>query len=254
MATTFRRSLNGYSRKEVDEYIGHLREELDKLRESSEEMSRQIHEQGEEIARYKEQERYIAGTLLDAQNRAVEIEQRAQENYDQSIAQLAEDSKAWEARIQKNKDRLIQLDEMLESFLTSVRDELTVTTGSEKWKNRLEDPEKKLLEEKEEPEQKSEESPVQKEEAPSPEQPAVDPEVDGDIHNLYWRLKHLEEGEEVPRRNVNPAAKKPEEKTEPEKKAEAGQDDIYRPAANEQQRLTSILNELGIYPQTEDEE
>ena len=245
MAATFRRGLNGYNRKEVDEYIAQLRDEIEKLRESSDEMSQQIHEQSEEIAKYKEQERYIAGTLLDAQNRAVEIEQRAQENYDQSIIKLAEDSKVWETKIQQNKDRLIQLDQMLESFLSSVRAELTSTTGSEKWKNQVEDAERKLLEEKE-PKQEKE---AQKAEAPKPETPAVEPEVDGDIHSLYWRLKHLEEGEDVPRRNVNPAAKNAEPERTAAKRSDTRNDDIYRPAATEQEKLTNILTELGIFPE-----
>ena len=245
MAATFRRVLNGYNRKEVDEYISQLREEMEKLRESSDEMSRQIHEQSEEIARYKEQERYIAGTLLDAQNRAVEIEQRAQENYDQSILKLAEDSKAWEARIQSNRDRLIPLDQMLESFLSSVRSELTTATGSDKWKNQIDENEKKLLEEKEQPGTPEETGA----EAPQTGTPAVEPEVDGDIHSLYWRLKHLEEGEDVPRRNVNPAAARKTEEKRDSRKAAGQNDEIYMPAANEQEKLTSILNELGIFPE-----
>ena len=147
MTATFRRTPFGYSRAEVDEYISQLRAEIDALRESTQTLSAQVQEQKQQIDKYRDQERYISGALLDAQNRAVQIEQRAQENYDRCIMRLAEDSKVWEDRIQKNKERLLALDEMLVSFLSGVKAEMGAarSDATGEWKSVLEEADRAAL-------------------------------------------------------------------------------------------------------------
>lgn len=275
MTASFRRSPFGYARAEVDEYIGQLRGEIDALREQTHSLEEQIAQQKKQIEEYRAQERYISGALLDAQNRAVQIEQRAQENYDRAIMRLAEDSKIWEDRIQKNKERLIALDNMIESFLSGVKAEMGAAhaDSGEDWKSALEEADRIMLaaqtvrpggEEKKDDADVKDAIVTAKETGEVPEEnrgtPVRAPQVDGDIHNLYWRLKHLEDGDTPPRQTVDPredakkgGAKPAEEKTDaPETAANKADKEMYMPAQNEQERLTSILSELGILPADEE--
>ncbi|MBP3371005.1 MAG: DivIVA domain-containing protein [Clostridia bacterium] len=261
MTATFRRAAFGYSKQEVDEYIAQLRTEIDTLRAQTETMQSQLDEQKEQIEKYRDQERYISGALLDAQNRAVEIEQKAQENYDRAIMRLAEDSKLWEDRIAQNRERLIALDTVIENFLSNIRAEVGAArskTGDD-WKTTLEEADRILLaqaSESSKEEEKAEESVAQAVEVPVevPEEdrggePAVDPQVDSDIHSLYWRLKNLQQGNQPPKKTVDPRTEKKEEPVEAaveQPKAEPEKRDMYMPAKTEQDRLTSVLSELGI--------
>lgn len=276
MTATFRRTPFGYSRAEVDEYISQLRAEIDALRESTQTLSAQVQEQKQQIDKYRDQERYISGALLDAQNRAVQIEQRAQENYDRCIMRLAEDSKVWEDRIQKNKERLLALDEMLVSFLSGVKAEMGAArsdaTGD--WKSVLEEADRAALTQAQDQmpdkteaapaavSQPQADEPVPQDDAVAPQdrgEPAQEPQVDSDIHSLYWRLKHLQQGDQPHKPTVNPRKKEDEalqadmhaDMQEEKKQTAAAQskEGMYMPAQNEQERLTSILNELGILPE-----
>lgn len=263
MTATFRRAAFGYSKTEVDEYITQLRSEIDTLRAQTETMQAQLDEQKEQIEKYRDQERFISGTLLDAQNRAVEIEQKAQENYDRAIMRLADDSKLWEERIEQNRERLIALDTVIENFLSNIRAEVGAArskTGDD-WKTTLEEADRILLaqaseqsaqEKKEETKEETPEEetiPAQVPEEDRGEEPAVDPQVDSDIHSLYWRLKNLQQGEQPQKRTMDPRAQKKEEPAKApvaEEKTEPAKRDVYMPAKNEQERLTSVLSELGI--------
>lgn len=261
MTATFRRAAFGYSKAEVDEYITQLRGEIDTLRAQTESMQSQLDEQKQQIDKYREQERYISGALLDAQNRAVEIEQKAQENYDRTIMRLADDSKLWEDRIAQNRERLIALDTVIENFLSNIRAEVGAARSKtgEDWKTTLEEADRILLAQA--AESKKEEAPegedvsdvteaeVLPAEVPQEDrgEPAVDPQVDGDIHSLYWRLKNLQQGNQPAKRTVDPRAEKAEEKpAEPAKAEQEEKRDVYIPAKTEQDRLTSVLSELGI--------
>ena len=274
MTASFRRSPFGYARAEVDEYIGQLRGEIDALREQTHSLEEQIAQQKKQIEEYRAQERYISGALLDAQNRAVQIEQKAQENYDRAIMRLAEDSKIWEDRIQKNKERLIALDNMIESFLSGVKAEMGAAhaDSGEDWKSALEEADRIMLaaqttrsgdEEKKDDAAAAAKDAVgpAREKGEVPEEnrgtPVRAPQVDGDIHNLYWRLKHLEDGDAAPRQTFDPRADAKKDSAESaEEKTDAPQEtankEMYMPAQNEQERLTSNLSELGILP-AEDE-
>ena len=261
MTATFRRAALGYSKVEVDEYIAQLRQEIDILREQTETMQSQLDEQKQQIDKYREQERYISGALLDAQNRAVEIEQKAQENYDRAIMRLAEDSKLWEDRIAQNRERLIALDTVIENFLSNIRAEVGAARSKtgEDWKTTLEEADRILLaqaSEKTEEEDGEEDASDAAEQESLPAQvpqedrgePAVDPQVDGDIHSLYWRLKNLQQGNQPPKRTVDPRVQEKAEEAAEQKRETSAQysGDVYMPAKNEQDRLTSVLSELGI--------
>ena len=268
MTATFRRAAFGYSKTEVDEYITQLRTEIDTLRAQTESMQAQLDDQKQQIEKYRDQERYISGALLDAQNRAVEIEQKAQENYDRAIMRLAEDSKLWEDRIAQNRERLIALDTVIENFLSNIRAEVGAARSKtgEDWKTTLEEADRILLAQA--TESKKEEVPegedvsdvteaeVLPAEVPAEdrgEEPAVDPQVDSDIHSLYWRLKNLQQGQQPPKKTVDPRAQAepapavevtPVEPVQAEKPAQ--KKDMYMPGKNEQDRLASVLSELGI--------
>ena len=258
MVATFRRTPLGYSKNEVDEYISQLRSELDALRIQTEELNARVTEQNALIERYRDQERHISGALLDAQTRAVEIEQRAQEQYDRTIMRLAEDSKAWEDRIVRNKEKLITLDNMIESFLSGVKAEIGAARADnpENWRNSLDDSDRILLnksreqmdaqsqedaDEDEDREPEAEPAVTEPEAEPVRGETAQEPEVDSDIHNLYWRLRNLEEGKtpEKPGRRERAASAQ-------EQKDEKGE--VYMPGQSEQNRLTEVLSELGILP------
>ncbi|MGI6003830.1 MAG: DivIVA domain-containing protein [Christensenellales bacterium] len=251
MAGGFRKWLFGYSQAEVDAHVSELQKNLDGQREAFEAQQKELQElrektqrQQEAIDKYREQERYITGALVQAQSHAVQLQQQADEDYEKVIARLQQQTAQWQQQIDANRGKLLELDravvELLQGFRTQLLD--TIRLSGE--------PVQSVLKAgADEPARVPDKS------LPEPQIPpgGVKPAVDEDMQKLYWKLHKLQSGEGLPDQVIVSDEEDALRQLdgEPAPPEESGESAAI--SQDEKKRLEALCRELGLLEGTDDE-
>ncbi|MGI6706490.1 MAG: DivIVA domain-containing protein [Clostridia bacterium] len=136
MKKAFGKSLIGYSKQDVEEYIKYLKddyeEELSRKRDRIIELNEEVRTLRDEMARLKEELEKYAGTekcisqvLIKAQAKALMIEEEGRRKYNLEMEKIDQEKKKWDAerksRIQLIKDLEDRAAHIIGIFLSDIR-------------------------------------------------------------------------------------------------------------------------------------
>jgi len=142
MIKQFSTSVFGYDKKQVDEYLeelindyeGELTKKKDRLLELAEEnyrLKQEVEDQNQQIAKFKEQEKYISRALIKAEQRAQAIIEEGHRKSLEEITQLKAEKEKWRDKFREVRNELLTFEQGLTEIMERFRDEINYYAAKE---------------------------------------------------------------------------------------------------------------------------